>query len=333
MSGGYNGDWKGRGEPKWIAEALAHLEGVPFSASPPTADDIRAELGCTLYKARVLRGYIARGDAVNVVAATNTAGLGSIVFVVPDSHAGPHQDLSRFTWLGRAIEEHGRRALALGVVFRVVWIGDTADYHSLSSYDRGKAGSWNSTYKADVAAHEQAMRLTRSAVSDEVWRAADKHWTEGNHEHRAVRYMQDNPEMQGVLRGPWDVMQDQGIRCHAYTEIVSLDGVGYSHMMQSPGSGRAVSGVNQARSMLIKGFRSMVVGHSHKYDVCVQHDVYGKAFKALVCGCYFEHRESYAGQGNDAWWRGLVVLDNVADGNFDERPIRMDTVRAMWGAK
>lgn len=257
---------------------------------------------------------------------------GAMVLVVPDSHAAPNQDFSRFEWLGNAIEHYGRIAIGRGVPFRVVWIGDTADYHSLSSYDKGKAASWNSLYVADLESHRQAMMRTRAAVSDEVWAYADKHWTEGNHEHRAVRYMKDNPELQGVLDGPFDVMESFDIQCHGFTKIVTLDGVGYCHVMQTPGTGRPIGGINQARSMLLKGFRSIVVGHSHRYDSFTQNDLYGNPIKTLVVGCYFEHHEGYAGQGNNAWWRGLVLLENVRDGNFDETPIRMDTVRTKFGA-
>lgn len=256
---------------------------------------------------------------------------GAMVLVVPDAHAAPKQDLRRFRWLGRAIEHYGREAHRRCVPFRVVWIGDTADYHSLSSYDRGKAASWNSLYVADVESHRAAMEATRKQVSDEIWNYADKHWTEGNHEYRAVRYMQDNPELQGVLEGPWDVMQSFGIQCHDYTKIVTLDGIGYCHVMQNPGTGRPVGGVNQARSMLLKGFRSMVVGHSHRYDSYTQNDLYGNPIKTLVVGCYFEHHEGYAGQGNKSWWRGLVVLENAKNGNFDEQPLRMETVQTKFG--
>lgn len=258
---------------------------------------------------------------------------GPMVLVVPDAHAGPHQDLRRFRWLGRAIEHYGRVAMSRGVAFRVVWIGDTGDYHSLSSYDKGKASAEGARYINDVAAHKQAMVLTRSMVSDDVWAYTDLHWTEGNHEYRAARYMKDNPSLQGTLTGPWDVMQDVGVQCHDFLKVLTLDGVDYCHYMQSPGSNRAVSGVNQGRSMVLKGMRSTVVGHSHKLDSSTLFDSKGNPVTGLVVGCFFEHDEGYAGQGNRKWWRGLVLLENVIDGSFDETRLRMDTVRKRFGDK
>ena len=258
---------------------------------------------------------------------------GAMVLVVPDAHAGPGQDLRRFRWLGRAIEHYGRIAMAKGVPFRVVWIGDTGDYHSLSHYDTGKISAEGARYVLDVNAHGGAMALTRCQVSMEVWAYTDLHWTEGNHEFRAVRHMQNHPSLDGVLDGPWQVMQQYDIQCHTFLKPVTLDGVAYVHYMQNPGTGRAVGGINQARSMLLKGMRSIVVGHSHKLDSFIQNDFYGDPVKTLVVGCFFEHEEKYAGQGNKSWWRGLVLLENVKNGNFDETPIRMDTVRARFGDK
>jgi hypothetical protein len=309
---------------------LYRLYGAAFHTLG--TDNVRVKslsrsLGVSEWSVRQLRKAVAELGPPDAASPT----LGSDILVVPDSHAAPGQDLRRFTWLGRAIEHYGRRAMDKGVPFRVVWIGDTGDYHSLSHYDKGTGKAWNSTYALDVAAHREAMRLTREAVSDAVWAYADKHWTEGNHEHRAVRYMNDNPELQGVLKGPWDVMQEFDVQCHAYTDIVQLDGVGFCHVMQNPGTGRPVGGINQARSMVLKGFRSMVVGHSHRLGSYTQNDLYGNPIKCMVVGCYFEHKEEYAGQGNNSWWRGLVVLENVHGGTFDETPVRMETVHARFG--
>jgi hypothetical protein len=258
---------------------------------------------------------------------------GAMVLVVPDSHAGPGQDLRRFTWLGRAIEHYGRVAMSRGVPFRVVWIGDTGDYHSLSSYDKGKLSAEGARYVLDLQAHKDAMTFTYAEVSSEVWAYADLHYTKGNHEFRANRHMQDHPELEGVLDGPMKLMEGFGITAHEFLDIVTLDGVAYVHYMQNPGTGKAVGGINQARSMLLKGLRSIVVGHSHKIDSFTQNDLYGNPVKTLVVGCYFEHDEGYAGQGNRAWWRGLVLLENVRNGNFDETPLRMDTVRKRFGDK
>ena len=317
--------------PVWVSTDLERIRQTDWETWPPKLTDIDRELKCGRYRARVLRGCVTRGELGAPKMPESASREGAVVLVVPDAHAGPGQDMRRFRWLGRAIEHYGRAAMLRGVPFRVVWIGDTGDYHSLSHYDVGKISAEGARYVLDVAAHADAMQNTRDHVSDAVWQYTDKHWTEGNHEFRAVRHMQSHPALDGVLDGPWDVMQKHDIQCHTFLDIVTLDGVAYCHFMQNPGTGRAVGGINQARSMLLKGMRSMVVGHSHKLDSFVQNDLYGHPVKTMVVGCFFEHHESYAGQGNKSWWRGLVLLENVRDGNFDETPIRMDTVQARFG--
>jgi hypothetical protein len=285
------------------------------------------EVGCTEWSARKLKAAV-----VDLGPPSERDDLeGAVVLVVPDAHAAPHQDLRRFTWLGRAIEHYGRVAMKRGVPFRVVIIGDFGDFRSLSSYDTGKGSSWGENYEDDVKAVQDALALTREGVSDAVWDYADKHYTEGNHEHRATRWMQDNPTLQGTLTGCWDAMQDYDIKPHAYGEIVRLDGVGYCHIQQGLGSSRPIGGVHQAHNMIQKGQVSMVVGHSHKLDSKVAHRLDGTTIRATVVGCFFEHDESYAGQGNRTWWRGLVVLENVRNGNYDQTDLRIDTVRIRFG--
>ena len=256
---------------------------------------------------------------------------GAIHLVIPDAHAKPGTDQSRFTILGREIEEAGREAYELGVPFRVVSIGDFADMPSLSYYDRGKASGEARRYPLDIAATKEAVSLMRDACSPEIWSYADKWWTEGNHEYRATRYMNDNPELQGVLQDPYFVMSDAGFEPVEFCKLIELDGVGYVHYMQNPGSGKAVSGVNHARSLVLKGYRSLVVGHSHKLDTYTTADVYGNPIQTLVCGCYFEHNEEYAGQSNQRWWRGLHVLRNVKNGSFNLESRSLKALRLKHG--
>lgn len=256
---------------------------------------------------------------------------GAIHLVMPDAHAAPGQNLRRFVWFGKLAEKLGREAMAKGVPFRIVSIGDTADYSSLNYYERGKAKSHGKTYPADVKAHEEAMALIMANVSPEVAAYADWIWIEGNHEYRSRRYMNDNPELQGVLNGAYDVMEAAGWETVPFMEWKVLDGVGYCHYMQNPGTGKPVGGVNVARSLVLKGMRSVVVGHNHQLDTYTTTDVFGNPVQALSCGCYFEHFEDYAGQSNARWWRGLCVLRNVKNGGYDLETISMDTLKEAYG--
>jgi len=304
---------------------LYYEHGEAMSKYPIKESEFVKDLKITRHAFRTVQVYV---DAYGPPSAEDLQAHapGAIHLVIPDAHAKPGESNERFEWLGKEIEEVGREALELEVPFRVISIGDFGDMPSLSHYDRGKASAWGRTYAADAAAMMDAILKVKDNCSPEIWNYADKFWTEGNHEERCARYMQENPELQGILKDPFFIMSDAGFKPVPYLQWLQLDGVGYSHYMQNAG-GRAVSGVNHARSLLLKGYRSVVVGHSHRLDTYTTADAFGNPLKTLVCGCYFEHDEEYAGQSNSTWWRGLCVLRNVRRGGYDLETRTLASIR------
>lgn len=252
--------------------------------------------------------------------------------VVGDAHAKPGQSLRRFRWLGRAIEHFGRQAMEAETPFRVIQIGDWFDMPSLSSYDKGKGSAELRRYKADIAAGHDAYALVREEVSEEVYRYADLHALGGNHgEGRCARFMNDEPALIGLLEGPQEVSEAFGWTYTPYLEWRLLDGVGYCHYMQNPNSYTAVSGVNVARSLLLKGHRSVTVGHNHRLDTYTTTDAFGNPIQTLSCGCFFEEREAYAGQSNDTWWRGLCLKTNVRAGSYGLVTLPLGEIAERFG--
>lgn len=286
---------------------------------PISIENLARQLGVSRYTVRAAKAYAEEFGTVD------TEAIPAIHLIIPDAHAKPGTDLIRFKHLGKEAEELGREAMAKGVPFRVISIGDFGDFPSLSSYDKGKGKGAGRTYAADLKSMETALMYIFLYVSPEVRAYTDWYWCEGNHEFRVHRYMNDNPELQGVLNGPYEVMEEYGWTVIPFNEWLHLDGVGYTHFMQSPGTGRAISGVNIARSLLLKGHRSVVVGHNHILDTAHDNDAYGNPIRTLSCGCFFDHVEDYAGQGQGKWWRGLIVLRDVIGGDYrlEERPLSL----------
>lgn len=250
--------------------------------------------------------------------------------VIGDAHSGPGQDNWRWRALGQEIEALGREAMSLGITLHVIQNGDLFDLHSLSSYDVGKAAAWNSTYAKDLAAVKTALEVLKANVSKEVWDYCTWHWTKGNHEYREDRYMQDNPSLQGTLNGPRQILEELGFNCYDFLEVLSLDGVAYVHYLQNTGNASAVGGVNHARSLVLKGYASITVGHSHKLDLYDTKDVHGRPIRTLVSGCFFDHHESYAGRSNETWWRGFHICRNVKNGNYDLESRSLESLRRKY---
>lgn len=301
--------------------------GEVLSKYPVAIETFAREAGVTRHFARTVAAY-----AVENGPPPEHEERGAWHLVVGDAHAKPSQDLRRFRWLGRAISRYGREAMGLGVPFRVINIGDWFDMPSLSSYDKGKGKAELRRYKADIEAGHDAYALVKEFCDDEVYSYADLHALGGNHgEGRCSRFMNDNPELIGLLHGPQDTAEAFGWEYTPYLEWCRLDGVGYCHYMQNPNSGTAVSGVNVARSLLLKGHRSVTVGHNHRLDTYQTSDAFGNPIQTLSCGCFFEDREDYAGQSNDKWWRGLVLKTDVKDGAYNLTTLSMESIRRSFG--
>ena len=172
---------------------------------------------------------------------------------------------------------------------------------SLSSYDKGRRSSENKRYSKDISAVNESLRLYQRQLPKD-W--APKHdITMGNHEYRIIRFGEDTPQMD--ICGYEDMeFAKWGWEVHPFLQPVTIDGISYSHYWQNQNSRFPIGGVNAARNLLLKG---------------------------LVCGSYFEHRESYAHQSNDGWWSGICVLRNVRDGDYDLDLWSMDRIKKTFG--
>jgi len=240
-------------------------------------------------------------------------------------------DQSRFTLLGRMIEERGRRAIAEGVDFVVVNIGDWYDMESLSSYDVGKKSYEGRRYKADLQAGDEAQQLMFAEVSEEVFKYTRWVVTIGNHSHRIDRVVNEDPKLDGFM-SPDDLRYaDYGWEVYPFQKVAEVNGVFFCHYFPSGVMGRAISGVNLGRSIVQKTYASCVQGHSHLFDhysTATRPD--GKRIHGLAVGCFFEHDEDYAGPANKMFWRGIVVLNNTKDGDYEVEQVTLKTMRRTY---
>jgi hypothetical protein len=298
--------------------------GKALAIYPINVDEFARKLGVHKHHVLAIKSWVeAHGPPMG------ERPTGATHIVIGDAHSKPDQDLRRFGWLGKLIEEEGRAAMSARVPFRVIQIGDWFDMAALSSYDKGKGSGEERRYLDDIAAGQDAYARVRANVSDEVYDYADKVAIEGNHEFRVHRYMNDNAELLGLMEGPREVSEEFGWTWVPFMTWKVLDGVGYCHYMQNP-NGMAVSGVNVARSLLLKGYRSVTVGHNHMLDTYTTTDAWGTPIQTLSSGCFFEDIEPYAKQSNDKWWRGVCIKSNVQNGAYDLKTVGLSTLRRRF---
>jgi hypothetical protein len=253
--------------------------------------------------------------------------------VIPDGHAKPNDGAERFDYLGKFLVD-----LRPDVV---VDIGDMADMQSLSIYDGSRAvggpGGNKSfegrRYKADIAAAVNARKRIMLPLERENARlrqagesiipVPELHSCEGNHEQRIRRVAQHIPEFDGVV-GIDDLrIKELGWNFYRLCEPAIIDGVAYAHYIPSGTKRMPISGVNHARSLIVKTLTSTTVGNSHLRDFSEIATLDGRRIIGLVAGCFFEC--------DGLQWSGVVVKRGVMDGNYDHQWISLEWLMATYG--
>lgn len=248
--------------------------------------------------------------------------------VIPDVQMKPGVPTDHIGWAAQAIVEYRPDVLII--------IGDFWDCPSLESYSEpGSLEREGRRFQADIeVGNEQFARLVAPMEAEQARLISGKrkHWdcrkvvTFGNHENRAVRVVSNNPKFEGLIG--MHMFDTRDFERHDFLELVEIDGITYSHYFANTHSGRPIGGTIPNR--LNKIGRSFVCGHE-------QGLLYGRVpypgsltRHGLVAGSFYLHNETYRGpQGRDEW-RGIVVLNEVENGNYDVMPLSMNYLRKKY---
>ena len=218
----------------------------------------------------------------------------------------------------------------------IIQIGDFADMPSLSSYDVGKKSFEGRRYRADILAAHAAMEALLQPIKEYNANAVKNHkpryyprkvLTLGNHENRINRAVNDDPKLDGVLSVSDLKYEAYGWEVAPFLDVVSIDGIAYSHYFTSGAMGRPVS---SPAMLLSKKHDSCIMGHVQNRGIAYAQRADGREIKGLFCGSCYEHDEDYLGPQGNHYWRGVWMLHNVSDGEYDEMPVPLDYLKAKY---
>jgi hypothetical protein len=242
--------------------------------------------------------------------------------IIPDTQSRPGVPDIHLEWIGRWAVEHKPDV--------IVHMGDHWDLPSLSAYDApGSMKMEGARYEADVEAGNAAFAKLNKPIEDEIarlqrnkdktWRI-ERHFLFGNHEQRIERAVNANPKFAGTIG--YHHLKTPGWTRHNYLERLWLDGLVYSHFFQSPHSSYAIGGTIDNR--LNKIGASFVQGHEQgiRYGTRIQGS--GANWHGLVAGSCYLHDEGYRGAQGQGHFRGIVVLNEVEDGDYCVMPLTLD---------
>lgn len=237
-------------------------------------------------------------------------------FVIPDTQVKPGVPVEHMTWAGRYIAGKAAR----GDV--VIHLGDHWDMASLSSYDRGKRCFEGRRYKADVEAGNAALALLSKELDG---LKVERHLLRGNHEDRITRAIEAEPWLEGVVT--MDDLASPGWRVHGFLEPAHIDGVMYVHYAYNARTGKPWGGL--VSTVLKSVGQTFVQGHRQGLEVAMQQLPSGGRRRGIVAGSFYQHDEEYLGPQGDHW-RGMLMLTEVQDGDFDVVEVSLDYLRRTF---
>lgn len=235
--------------------------------------------------------------------------LGRMHLVLPDVQCKQGVPIHHLACIGNYIVEKKPDV--------IVCIGDFADLPSLSSYDKGKLAAEGRRYVKDIAAVHKGMDTLLKPLQDynrtaEEKYAPEMHLTLGNHEHRIIREVEENPRYEGRFNYSDLSYEDFGWKVHDFLQVVEIDSIEYSHYFTSGVMGRPVS---SAAAMLRERQKSCTMGHVQYTDMAIHKKTQNIGLFAGIC---YLHDEDYLNPQGNVSRRQIVVKHEVdGKGHYD----------------
>lgn len=250
------------------------------------------------------------------------------ILVIPDGQVKPGVPIEHWEWIGKYAAEKRPDV--------IVNIGDWADMESLSSYDKGKKSFEGRRYKKDIEAIEKAVELFEKPIENlnRQLKAQKKGpyiprkiITLGNHEYRIVKAVEMSPEYEGVISLDDLPYKKFGWEVKNFLEVVIINGVAFSHYFTSGVLGRPVTSPS---ALCSKKHMSCIMGHVQKEGIHTDYRADGKRIIGIFAGTAYLHEEDYLSPQGNTHWRGVWMLHNINDGDFDVMPVSLAYLRSKY---
>lgn len=248
--------------------------------------------------------------------------------VLPDVQIRPGDNLDFLTAIGNYLVDKKPDV--------IINIGDFADMPSLSSYDQGKKSFEGRRYVTDIEAAQKGMEALLGPLEDyNRKQRATRHakyvpklvLTLGNHENRINRAVNDDSKLEGVLSIEDLSYIDYGWDVHSFLDVVVIDGVAYSHYFVTGVAGRPAG---TAAAQFRKTNMSCIAGHQQGLQIHTGSRADGKRLTSIIAGSCYEHQEVYLTPQGNNHFRGVVMLHEVDDGEFDAHPISLAFLKRKY---
>ena len=239
---------------------------------------------------------------------------------IPDVQAMPGVPMEHLAWAGKYIADKQPDVIECG--------GDFGDFPSLGHFDRGTMQFEGRRYKKDLDAFHQAMELLMNPIRRARGYRPYMEFTMGNHEDHIRRAVNEDPKLEGLMSEDDLRLKDYGWRVHEFLQPIAIGGVAFCHYFPSGIMGRPIT---TAPALLRKLHMSAVAGHLQGREIAYSRRADGSHMTAIISGSFYQHSYQYLSPFTNAHWRGMFMLHEVRDGQFDEMAVSIDFLKRRFG--
>lgn len=244
------------------------------------------------------------------------------IAVIPDAQIRRGVPIEHIKWAGAYLARKQPDV--------IVCLSDWWDMPSLSTHDApGSIKRWNRSYREDVDAGIEAREIFENELAKAKGYDPYKEEVEGNHEDRIDRAIIRNPnELYGVISKK-DLKREQfGWRVHPFLQPVIIGGVAFCHYFPRGVMGKAI----QSPNILLQHLHmSAFAGHQQGRDTAYSRRADGGTLTAIISGSFYQHDEPYMSPLANKHWRGMWMLHEVNDGQFDEMAVSINFLKRKFG--
>lgn len=246
--------------------------------------------------------------------------------VLPDTQIKYGEDLSFLTWIGKYIVEKRPDV--------IIQLGDFADMTSLSTYDVGKKSFEGQRYVKDIEAAHKGMELLLKPLIDfnnKARKNKEKQYrprkilTLGNHEQRIERAVNNDSKLEGLIK--YEDLPYSSWEVYPFLQPVFIDNIAYCHYFPTGVMGRPTT---SATAMVSKLHMSCIAGHQQGKQIAYAKRPDGSVITCIIAGSCYEHNETYLDIQSNNYWRGIVVLNEVDNGSFDEMFVSLGYLKKRY---
>jgi hypothetical protein len=238
------------------------------------------------------------------------------LLIIPDCQVKPGVPTDHLEWAGKYIADKKPDT--------IVCLGDFADMPSLSTHDKvGSKYFEGLRYKDDISSTKaamqrllgplQALQMVQKKNKEKVYKPRMELLL-GNHENRIDRAINNQPMLEGVISTK-DLGYEEHWNVHPFLSPLTIEGVVFNHYFPTGAMGRPAA---SAATMVSKLHQSCIAGHQQGRQVAYGRRADGSMITCIIAGSFYLHDEAYMDVTSNKHWRGLVVLNELKDGHFDE---------------